>query len=197
MPAKTAYDKAPRIPESQVHTNEKVILIRRISKVTAGGKHLRFNALVAVGDGMGHVGLGMGKADAVPDAVRKGTAIARRNIIRIPLKGTTVPHAVQYKYRASVALLRPAVRGTGVLAGATMRALVELAGVKDILGKSLGNSNPINLARATMNALATLRDPESPGRRPLRVQAQAQPRADGGDQVPAGANPRSPAGRSE
>jgi small subunit ribosomal protein S5 len=193
MPAKTAYDKAPRVPESQVHTNEKVILIRRISKVTAGGKHLRFNALVAVGDGMGHVGLGMGKADAVPDAVRKGTAIARRNIIRIPLKGTTVPHAVQYKYRASVALLRPAVRGTGVLAGATMRALVELAGVKDILGKSLGNPNPINLARATIDALATLRDPEAPSRRSPRVQAQAQPQpqTEEGAAVPATANPRS------
>jgi small subunit ribosomal protein S5 len=177
MVAKTAYDKAPRVPESQVsHVNERVILIRRISKVTAGGKHLRFNALVAVGDGQGHVGLGMGKADAVPDAVRKGVSIAKKNLIRVPLQGTSIPHPVQSKYRASVALLRPAVAGTGVLAGATMRAVVELAGVKDILGKSLGNTNPINLARATMEALASLRGPDASVRRRPQVQAAAQPR---------------------
>jgi small subunit ribosomal protein S5 len=196
MPAKTPYDKAARVPESAVtHVNERVILIRRIAKVTAGGKHLRFNALVAVGDGMGHVGLGMGKAEAVPDAVRKGVAIARKNIIRVPLRKTTVPHAVQSKYRASVALLRPAVDGTGVLAGATMRAVVELAGVKDILGKSLGNPNPINLARATMDALASLRDPESPGRRVPQPPAQAQAQAPAS--AAAAPNPRPAAGRGE
>ena len=196
MPAKTPYDKAARIPENAVtHVNERVILIRRIAKVTAGGKHLRFNALVAVGDGMGHVGLGMGKAEAVPDAVRKGVAIARKNIIRVPLRRTTVPHAVQSKYRASVALLRPAVEGTGVLAGATMRAVVELAGVKDILGKSLGNPNPINLARATMDALASLRDPESPRRRVPQPPAQAQAQAPAS--AVAAPNPRPAAGRGE
>ena len=181
MPSVTAYDRAPRIPEHTLpHSSERVILIRRIAKVTAGGKHMRFNALVAVGDGQGHVGIGMGKADAVPDAVRKGVTIAKRNIVRVPLKGTTIPHAIQSKYRASVALLRPAVPGTGVLAGATMRAVVELAGVKDILGKSLGNTNPINLARATMEALVSLRDPEAPARRRPQIQASgvAQPKGD-------------------
>ena len=174
MPARTAYDKAPRINVEQLpHLSERVILIRRVAKVTAGGKNLRFNALVALGDGQGHVGIGLGKATAVPDAVRKGVAIARRNIIRVPLRGTTIPHVIQIKYRASVALLKPAVNGTGVLAGATMRAVVELAGVKDILGKSLGSTNPINLARATMDALATLRDPESPERRRPRTQVEA------------------------
>jgi small subunit ribosomal protein S5 len=174
MATVTPYDRAPRIPPEQApHAKERVILIRRIAKVTAGGKHMRFNALVALGDGEGHVGIGMGKADAVPDAVRKGVAIARKNLIRVPMRGTTIPHPIQTKYRASMVLLRPAVPGTGVLAGATVRAVVELAGVKDILGKSLANTNPINLARATMDALASLRDPEAPERRRPGAQAQS------------------------
>jgi small subunit ribosomal protein S5 len=176
MPAQTPYDKAPRVsPEEVPHATEKVILIRRVTKVTAGGKNLRYNALVVLGDSQGHVGLGMGKAGAVPDAVRKGVAIARRNMIRVPLDGTTIPHEIQTKYRASKVLLRPAVPGTGVLAGATVRAVVELAGVKDILTKSLGNHNPINLARSTMDALASLQDPDAPGIRQTRLRRRGTP----------------------
>ena len=176
MPIQTAYDKAPRVsPEEVPHAEEKVILIRRVTKVTAGGKNLRFNALVALGDSRGHVGLGLGKAGAVPDAVRKGVSIARRNMIRVPIDGTTIPHAIQSKYRASKVLLRPAVPGTGVLAGATVRAVVELAGVKDILTKSLGNPNPINLARSTMDALAALQDPDAPGIRQTRLRRRGTP----------------------
>ena len=163
MPTITAYDKAPRIsPEVAQRATERVIQIRRIAKVTAGGKTLRFNALVALGDGQGHVGIGLGKADAVPDAVRKGVAIARKNMIRVPMKEATIPHEVLVKYRASKVLLKPAVVGTGVVAGATVRAIMELAGVRDILTKSLGNHNPINLSKATMEALATLRVRQAP-----------------------------------
>jgi small subunit ribosomal protein S5 len=140
------------------NATERVILIRRISKVTAGGKHLRFNALAALGDGQGHVGIGLGKADAVPDAVRKAVTIARANMIRITRRGSTIPHAIQSKYGASEVMLRPAVQGTGVKAGATVRAIMELAGLRDILTKSMGNPNPINLAKATMTALASLQD---------------------------------------
>jgi small subunit ribosomal protein S5 len=176
MPAQTPYDKAPRVsPEQVPHAAEKVILIRRVTKVTAGGKNMRFNALVALGDSQGHVGLGLGKAEAVPDAVRKGVAIARRNMIRVPLDGTTIPHEIESKYRASKILLKPAVPGTGVLAGATVRAVVELAGVKDILTKSLGNHNPINLARSTMDALAALQDPDALGLRQMRLRNRVAP----------------------
>ena len=157
----TAYSEAPRVaPEDLQHLTERVILIRRIAKVTAGGKNLRFNALVAVGDSEGAVGLGLGKATAVPDAVRKGEATARRNLIRVPIKGTTVPHDIRTRYRASSVIIKPAVNGTGVKAGATVRAVLELAGVKDVMTKAMGNRNPINLALATMEALALMRNPE-------------------------------------
>lgn len=155
------YEKAPKVgPEQVQNTSERVVMIRRISKVTAGGKHLRFNALVVLGDGQGHVGLGLGKANAVPEAVRKGVAVARKNMIRVPMKRATIPHQVLGKYGASAVILRPAVPGTGVVAGATVRAVVELTGLRDILTKSMGNSNPVNLAKATMEALAALRIPE-------------------------------------
>ena len=157
MPTVTAYDKAPKIPASIAQAaTERVIQIRRITKVTAGGKTMRFNALVAMGDGQGHVGIGLGKADAVPDAVRKGVAVAQKNMIRVPMKKATIPHEVLSKFRASKVLLKPAVPGTGVVAGATIRAIMELAGIRDILTKSLGNPNPINLSKATMEALANL-----------------------------------------
>ncbi|GBD10959.1 30S ribosomal protein S5 [bacterium HR23] len=157
------YERAPKVKAEdlpEANLQEKVIMIRRVAKVTAGGKHLRFNALVVVGDGQGHVGIGLGKADAVPDAVRKGQAIARRNMIRVPLVGSTIPHEVIAKFDASSVMLRPAVPGTGVVAGATVRAVVEAAGIRDILTKALGNTNPVNLAKATMDALASLKDPQ-------------------------------------
>lgn len=160
-PKQSLYDAAPRVKADEVvQPTERVVMIRRISKVTAGGKHLRFNALAALGDGRGNIGLGLGKADAVPDAVRKAVAAARKNMIRIPLRDSTIPHEAHGKFSASEVMLKPAVAGTGVVAGATVRAVVELAGVKDILTKSLGSPNRINLAKATLEALASLRLPE-------------------------------------
>ena len=154
----SVYDEAPRVPADQVpNATERVVMIRRIAKVTAGGKNMRFNALAALGDGDGHVGLGLGKADAVPDAIRKAVTIAKANIIRIAREGTTIPHEIRMKYGASEVLMRPAGQGTGVKAGATVRAIVELAGLRDVVTKSMGNPNPINLAKATMAALASLR----------------------------------------
>ena len=162
MPKLTPYDLAPRVsPEKAQNLTERVLLIRRIAKVTAGGKNMRFNAMVAVGDGKNIVGIGLGKAKAVPDAVRKGVAIARRNLIEVPLRGTTIPHDIVTKYHSSKVMLKPAVDGTGVVAGATVRAVVDLAGIKDVLTKAIGNTNPINLSKATMDALASLRDPET------------------------------------
>ena len=174
MPKLTPYDLYPRVaPENAQNLTERVLLIRRIAKVTAGGKNMRFNAMVAVGDGRNIVGIGLGKAAAVPDAVRKGVAIARRNLIEIPLIGNTIPHDIVSKYHASKVMLKPAVDGTGVVAGATIRAVVDLAGIKDVLTKAIGNTNPINLSKATMDALASLRDPkiEVARRRAIRTPA--------------------------
>lgn len=154
----SVYDEAPRVPAGQVpNATERVVMIRRIAKVTAGGKNMRFNALAALGDGDGHIGLGLGKADAVPDAIKKAVTIAKANIIKIAREGTTIPHEIRMKYGASEVLMRPAGQGTGVKAGATVRAIVELAGLRDVVTKSMGNPNPINLAKATMAALAALR----------------------------------------
>lgn len=164
MPSLSPYEKAPRIPpENLKNTSDRVISIRRISKVTAGGKNMRFNALVAIGDGNGRIGIGLGKAKAVPDAVRKGVAIARRNVIEVPMHGTTIPHFSQIKFRASQVLLKPAPLGTGVVAGATVRAIMELTGFRDVLTKSIGNRNPINLAKATIDALASMKSLEGLG----------------------------------
>ena len=178
MPKLTPYDLAPRVaPENTQNLTERVLLIRRIAKVTAGGKNMRFNAMVAVGDGKNVVGIGLGKAAAVPDAVRKGVAIARRNLIEVPLIGNTIPHDIVTKYHASKVMLKPAVDGTGVVAGATIRAVIDLAGIKDVLTKAIGNTNPINLSKATMDALASLRDPktEVARRRAIRKPAAMPP----------------------
>jgi len=157
MPSTSPYEKARRVaPELLQGASDRVIKIRRISKVTAGGKTMRFNALVALGDGRGRIGIGLGKATAVPDAVRKGVAIARRNVIEIPISGTTIPHLSQKKFQSSQILLKPAPPGTGVVAGATVRAIMELAGIRDVLTKAMGNRNPINLAKATLDALASM-----------------------------------------
>jgi small subunit ribosomal protein S5 len=162
MTTKSAYEQEPKVNPDQLNrVSERVIMIRRVSKVTAGGKHMRFNALVAVGDGEGHVGIGMGKAEAVPDAIRKGTAIARRRMIAVLMRGGTIPHDITSRYSSSQVLLRPAVEGTGVVAGTTLRSIIELAGITDVLSKAMGNTNPINLAKATMEALTSLRDPET------------------------------------
>ena len=141
--------------------NERVVHTRRIAKVVKGGRRLRFNALVVVGDGQGRVGAGMGKALAIPDAVRKGTAVARRSTVQIPIKGSTIPHEISVRKGASIVILKPAPLGTGIIAAGAMRAMLELGGVQDVVGKSLGSRNPINIVQATMAALNLLRDPEA------------------------------------
>jgi small subunit ribosomal protein S5 len=137
--------------------SERVVFTRRISKVVKGGRRLRFNALVVVGDGQGQVGAGLGKALVIPDAVRKGNAIARRNMVKIPLKGSTIPQMITVKLGATIVIIKPAREGTGVIAAGAMRAMLELGGVKDVVGKTLGSRNPINIVYATTEALRQLR----------------------------------------
>ena len=139
--------------------SERVVFTRRIAKVVKGGRRLRFNALVVVGDGQGTVGAGLGKALVIPDAVRKGNAVARREMVTVPLSGSTIPQQITVKKGATIVLIKPAREGTGVIAAGAMRAILELGGVKDVVGKSLGSRNPINIVYATMEALRQLRDP--------------------------------------
>lgn len=143
---------------------EKVVSINPVSKTVKGGRTRSFAAVVVVGDGQGHVGAGTGKAKEVPDAIRKGVEDARKNMIAVPLAGTTIPHAVNTRFSGARVMLRPASEGTGVIAGGAIRAVVEAAGVRDILTKSLGSSNPINVVQATMLALGELRTPEEVAR---------------------------------
>jgi len=142
-------------------TQERVVRISRVAKVVKGGRHLSFNAVVVVGDSDGQVGIGMGKADAVPDAVRKGAVKARENLITVPLKGGTIPHEIIGRHGASEVMLKPAPPGTGVIAGGAVRAVVELAGVKDILTKARRSTNPVNTVKAAFKALSMLKDPEA------------------------------------
>ena len=138
---------------------ERVVKISRVSKVVKGGRRLSFSAVVVVGDGDGNVGIGMGKATAVPDAVRKGVVKARNNMIKVPLEESTIPHEVISKYRSSEVMLKPASAGTGVIAGGSVRAVVELAGIKDITTKARFSTNPVNTVKATFQGLKMLRRP--------------------------------------
>ena len=137
-----------------------VIEIRRVTKVTKGGKNLNFRAIVVVGDGKGKCGYGIGKAGEVPEAIRKGVEKARRSMIEIPLSGTTIPHDIRAKSGASIVILKPAVRGHGMVAGRTMRALFEVAGRKDITSKCIGSTNALNALSATIKALSMLKKKE-------------------------------------
>jgi small subunit ribosomal protein S5 len=148
-----------KIDPSELVLNDKLVYINRVAKVVKGGKRLRFSALTVTGDANGHVGIGLGKANEVPEAISKAGAVARKNLIKVTLMGTTIPHEIQVKYGAAKILLKPARPGTGVIAGGSIRAVLEAAGVKDVLTKSMGSSNRINVARATLLALRQLRVP--------------------------------------
>src|SRR5690348_16961869 len=143
---------------------DRLVHLNRVAKVVKGGRRFSFSALVVVGDGQGRVGAGLGKAGEVPEAIRKGVEDAKKHMITVPMVGSTIPHDMRYKLGAAKVLLKPAVPGTGVISGGAMRAVVEAAGIRDILTKSLGTNNPINVVRATVAALASLRTLENTAR---------------------------------
>jgi small subunit ribosomal protein S5 len=167
-----------RIDPSKLTLEERVVQINRVAKVVKGGRRFSFSAVVVVGDGNGHVGAGLGKAGEVPEAIRKGVEDAKKHLIRVPLVGTTIPHEVRQQYGASTVMLKPASQGTGVIAGGSVRAVVEAAGVRDILSKSLGSTNPVNVVRATLEGLRAMHSAEELSARrgkPLRVFIAGQP----------------------
>ena len=156
---------AKKLPKSKIDPaelplNDKLVYLNRVSKVVKGGRRLGFSALVVSGDGNGHVGIGVGKSNEVPEAINKAGAVARKNLIRVKLADNTIPYETTVKFGAAKVLLKPAAPGTGIIAGGSVRAVVEAAGIKDILTKSLGSANKINVAKATILGLSQIKDPK-------------------------------------
>lgn len=153
--------RMPKIESRELDLQEKVVFINRVSKVVKGGRRFSFSAVVVVGDGHGHVGAGMGKANEVPDAIKKGSAVARKNLISVPMNKNTIAHPIVAHYGAAKVMMKPASPGTGLIAGGGVRAVMESAGIKDVLTKSLGSANALNVVKATMAGLSQLRDPKA------------------------------------
>ncbi len=171
-----------RIDPNKLALEERVVQINRVAKVVKGGRRFSFSAVIVVGDGAGHVGVGLGKAGEVPESIRKGVEDAKKNLIRIPMVGTTIPHEVNVEFGASRVMLKPASQGTGVIAGGSVRAVLEAAGVRDILSKIYGSTNPVNVSRATIEALRGLHSAEELGARrgvKLTSRISGQPAATG------------------
>jgi len=152
--------KKERVEAADLDLTEKVVFINRVAKVMKGGRRFHFTAIVVVGDMAGHVGAAMGKATEVPEAIRKAGTIARKHLISVPMRGTTIPHPLVVRFGAAKVLIKPAPAGTGLIAGGGVRAVLEMAGVKDAVAKSLGSNNPANVVKATVKALSQLRSPE-------------------------------------
>jgi len=172
-----------RIDPSKLTLEERVVQINRVAKVVKGGRRFSFSAIVVVGDGAGHVGVGLGKAGEVPEAIRKGVEDAKKHLIRIPMIGTTIPHEIRQSFSASQVVLKPASQGTGVIAGGAVRAVVESAGIHDLLSKTYGSTNPVNVTRATVAALGQLASAEAVGSRrgvAVRVAVAGQPAPEDG-----------------
>jgi small subunit ribosomal protein S5 len=153
------------INPDDLELEERVVQINRVAKVVKGGRRFSFSTMVVVGDGKGHVGIGMGKASEVPEAIRKGVDAAKKNLIRVPLTNTTIPHEIITRFASSKVMLRPAAPGTGVIAGRGMRPVVEAAGIRNLLTKAYGSNNPVNVVKATFKALSELVSLEDMARR--------------------------------
>jgi small subunit ribosomal protein S5 len=165
--------KRERVDIGDIELQEKVVFINRVAKVMKGGRRFHFTAIVVVGDAAGHVGAAMGKATEVPEAIRKAGTIARKHMISVPMINATIPHPLLVRFGAAKVLIKPAPPGTGLIAGGGVRAVLEMAGVKDAVAKSLGSNNPANSVKATILALSQLRSPEEVLRRRQSVSAEA------------------------